>query len=61
MISFLILVLTNYDKWEDNESTNFITQTKQKSEEWEDDRLFHLSNQAHPINVLSTYQSIAIN
>lgn len=30
MIQLLILVLINYEEWDDNESTQFISQTKQK-------------------------------
>ena len=47
MIIFLILVLTNYQEWSGDESTYFISQTKQKSEEREDDRLAYYSNQTH--------------
>jgi hypothetical protein len=45
MTSFLILVLTNYEEWDDDESTHSIPQTKQKNEEWEDDELADSSNQ----------------
>jgi hypothetical protein len=45
MISFLILVLTNYNEWGGDRSNHFIQQTKQKSEEWEDDELVYSSNQ----------------
>jgi hypothetical protein len=50
MISFLILVLTNYEEWVGDRSTNFISQTNKKSEECENDRLAHFSNKNH-INV----------
>jgi hypothetical protein len=36
---------TNYKERGDDGSTHFIPQTKQKSEEWEDDGLAHSSNQ----------------
>jgi hypothetical protein len=36
MISFLVLVLTNYEEWVSDGSTYSIPQTKQKSEKWED-------------------------
>jgi hypothetical protein len=45
MTTFLILVLTNYEKWDGDGSTHSILQTKQKSEGWEDDGLAHCSNQ----------------
>jgi hypothetical protein len=43
--SMLVQVLTNYEKWGGDRSTHSIPQTKQKSEEWEDDGLAQSSNQ----------------
>jgi hypothetical protein len=42
---FIVILLTNYKNWGSDESTDSIPQTKQKREEWENDRLAYYSNQ----------------
>jgi hypothetical protein len=42
MISFLMLVLTNYKEWDGDRLTHCISQTKQK--QWKDDELAYFSN-----------------
>jgi hypothetical protein len=54
IIPFLILLLTNYKEWGGNESTHFILQTKQKSDEWEDDGLAYFLHQT-PYNIFGTW------
>lgn len=53
MTSFIILVLTKYEECVDDGSTHSIPQTKQKSEECENDRLPRFSNQK-PYKCLDT-------
>jgi hypothetical protein len=48
---FLILVLTNYEEWGGDGSTQYIPQTKKKNEEWEDDGPTHSLNQT-PYNCI---------
>jgi hypothetical protein len=51
MTSFLILILTNYKKWDGDESNYFILQTKQKSK----NRLAHFLNQTPCISPMQTF------